>query len=117
MQPFALAPAARIIAWRLTEGHCVSAEEALTALYADDADGGPMWARTALRVQWHNLRQALKPFGITINANRRHGHWGYWIAAEQISRLRDILADEIASNVDFSNPDCLGVRRSRRIAA
>ena len=62
-----LSPTARVIAWRLTEGRCVSYDEYLDALWRNCPDGGPLWARTIINIKLVELRRDLIPIRTIID--------------------------------------------------
>lgn len=53
------------IAWKT--GRLVSREQMMSAVYADDASGGPE-SINIISVQVGHVRRAIEPFGITITA-------------------------------------------------
>lgn len=91
-----LTPHERVIGWRLTEGHYVGIKELTEAFYANDPDGGALWAEQCIRKYICDLRAKMANYGITVH--NHYGH-GYYILPHQIDAMRTILADEIARNV------------------
>ena len=105
-----LGPGLLIVAWRLTEGRCVSPDELIVALYGNREDGGPNQARVVIRELVQYLRRILRPQGIEIwNVHGR----GYFVQASQTVLLRSLLAEEIAS---FAYPAQWKAEYARRLA-
>lgn len=93
-----LSPHMRVIAWRLTEGRCVSVGELVQALYGNRQDGGPLYADNGITVRVAHVRQALRPHGITIGV--RYG-FGWFVQPEDVDRLRALLAGEIEDHLGW----------------
>ena len=90
-----LSPMLRIMAWRLVEGHVVSKDELIQAVYGGHEDGGPDDALGSINVSMCYLRLALAPSGVEIGTRWGNG----WYLKTDPAALRALLADEIARNV------------------
>lgn len=83
----------RVIAWRLVEGRVISLDEIIDALWSDDPDGGPEYARKIVDLSIMKLRRKLASY---ISNECRWG-WGWYVPAPQLAKFRDLLVDEILS--------------------
>ncbi|RVD44634.1 helix-turn-helix domain-containing protein [Mesorhizobium sp. M4A.F.Ca.ET.020.02.1.1] len=92
--PEAIARAARLSSFehRLFEifrrrfGRYVEADQIAYLLYADDPNGGPLFAKEVIGVTVGRLRKKLKPYGLTIDGMMGRGSSGrrlIWIEAKQ----------------------------------
>jgi DNA-binding response OmpR family regulator len=67
-------------------GRYVEADQIAYLLYADDPNGGPLYANEVIGVTVTRLRRKLQPFGLTIDGMMGRGSSGrrlIWIADKQ----------------------------------
>jgi len=88
-----LRPIERIIGWRLIEGGTLSRGALVHAAYGGRADGGPVTADKCAYLYIHRFRLWAAEIGVPIKTLTCYG-WS--IAHDDIERLRDALALEIA---------------------
>lgn len=60
----------------------IAARELADRVYANDPDGGPLWAVKSMPVLMRALRRRLVPFGITIEATTRGRGAAYYLRAQ-----------------------------------
>lgn len=82
------------IMWRRK---AINSDDLVSAVYADDVNGGPENARSSVSVMMMHLRRQIAPFGITIeSSNGRGAHYVIKfsnIAAPEYRRGSRIVAD------------------------
>jgi len=53
----------------------IHVNELVAHVWADDPDGGPLWARKSLHTRIFHLNQKLRTKGYTINCRSRHANY------------------------------------------